>query len=705
MELTNFLDIQKSLLKITGITEIPQQKECLSLPSTKKIADGKLLGGATVITTTRPTAVSSLAHLRFNRVVEMLGFTSQQVEDYVEKFTKDNHEAHEVIFFVVYPGELLYYLFMFVLVLRTCSPSRLPTQLTEIYNIAIKVFFSRHSSEKYRTSIINCDQFVFKQFRELPSQVQDVFKRLGEIAYKGIEERKLIFGSREVEGLEDCGLLHRLPDRENPTAPSEPPEEQFCFTHLTIQEFMAAKHLIDTLVDEQLRIFVSDKIKDGAWTVVTQFIAGLLKEREVPLTHIFTDLLPAKTWREYERELTGARYETSEYSKPRRLMTCWPARKDKDLALNLSKCLHETDVNNSVIKEKLAKIDFNAVDFSACGLAPVDCAALVHVLKNAEGISCMTLARNSIGPLACMEIVKFVKNNDKLTHLNLNSNNISDKGIEYLCKGLKQSNCKLETLNLAHNNIADKGVAFLCEALRHNNCKLKTLILADNNITATGVGYLCEALKQNNCELKTLILTANNIADKGLEYLSEALKHNNCKLETLNLRRNNSTDKGVEYFCEALQQSSCKLETLNLADNNITTNAAEHLSEALEQSNCKLKTLDLASNNITDKGVEYLGEALKHNNCKLETLNLYKNNITDKGVEYLCEAVKRHLCFLNTLNLPSNITAAKREEYIREALEQSNCKLKRLNLQRNNISEKGKDLLLKAPGSLTEIDF
>jgi len=258
----------------------------------KKTADGKLLGGATVITTTRPTAVSSLAHLRFNRVVEILGFTSQQVEDYVEKFTKDNHEAHEVketiwqhisgnlnLFSLSYiPVNCFIICSCLFYVLRTCGPSRLPTQLTEIYNIAIKVFFSRHSSEKHRTSIINCDQFVFKQFRELPSQVQDVFKRLGEITYKGIEERKLIFGSREVEGLEDCGLLHRLLDRENPAAPFEPPEEQFCFTHLTIQEFMAAKHLIDTLDDEQLRIFVSDKIKDGAWTVVTQFIAGLLKE-------------------------------------------------------------------------------------------------------------------------------------------------------------------------------------------------------------------------------------------------------------------------------------------------------------------------------------------------------------------------------------------------------------------------------------------
>jgi len=706
----------KVLLMFDGTDELPRHSEIATedyrhyrntaaeempvLALYKKIADGKLLSGATVITTTRPTAVSSLTHLKFDRVVEILGFNSQQVEDYVTRFTKDGHGADgakETIWQHI-SGNLNLFSLSYIPVncfiicsclfylLRTCGRSRLPTQLTEIYSIAIKVFFSRHSSEKYRTSIINCDQFVFKQFRELPSPVQDVFKRLGEIAYKGIEEGKLIFGPSEVEGLEDCGLLHRLPDRAGHT-PFALREQQFCFSHLTIQEFFAAKHLTDTLDDGELRTFVSDKIGDGAWTVVTQFIAGLLKEREVSLTHIFTDLLPAKTLQKqyHERELTGIWDQTSEYSRP----TCWPVKEDKELALNLSKCLHEIDVNNSVIKERLAKIDFSAVDFSACGLAPVDCAAVVHLLKNAEGISCMTLARNNVGPLACMEIVKFVKNNNNLTRLNLASNNIGDKGIEFLCKGLKQSNCKLETLNLAHNNIADKGEQHLCEALKQSSCKLKTLILAFNNITATGVGYLCEALKQSNCKLKTLILTANNITDKGVEYFSEALKHNNCKLETLSLGRNNLTDNGVEYFCEALKNSNCKLETLNLADNKITDNAVEHLGEALKQSDCKLKTLDLASNNITDKGVAYLCEALRHNNCKLETLNLYENNITDKGVEYLCEAVKRHL--------PSNITAAKRE--------QSNCKLKRLNLQRNNISEKGKDLLHKAQGSLTKIDI
>ena len=754
----------KLLLMFDGTDEFPRHSEIATedysdyrntagempvLALYQKIADGKLLSGATVITTTRPTAVSSLTHLKFDRVVEILGFTSQQVKDYVEKFTKENHDAdgekqygketiwHHIsgnlnLFSLSYiPVNCFIICSCLFFVLRKWGPSRLPTKLTQIYSIAIKIFFFRHSSEKYLSSITNCDQFVLKEFRKLPSRVQDVFKRLGEIAFKGIKEGRIIFGSKEVEGLEDCGLLHRLPDRENPTAPFAPPEEQLCFTHLTVQEFLAAKHLTDTLDDEQLRTFVSDEIRDGKWAVVTQFIAGLLQEREVPLTHIFTDLLPAKTEEKEERRLTGIRDKRSEDSEPRTL-TCWPAKEDKDLALNLCKCLNETNVNNSVIEEKLAEINFNAVDFSEGSLAPVDCTALVHVFQNTKGISCMNLERNNIGPLGCEEIVKLV-NKDKLTSslnladnqitdkgvnhlsealkqskletLNLRSNQITDKGVEHLSEALKQS--KLETLDLMSNQITDKGVEHLSEALKQS--KLETLNLAYNQITAKGVEHLSEALKQS--KLETLNLTYNQITDKGVEHLSEALKQS--KLETLNLTYNQITDKGVEHLSEALKQSKLetlnlawnqitdkgvehlseklkqsKLETLNLAYNQITAKGVEHLSEALKQS--KLKTLNLASNQITDKGVEDLSEALKQS--KLETLNLASNQITDKGVEDLSEALKQSK--LETLNLASNQITDKGVEHLSEALKQS--KLETLNLASNQITDKGVEHLSEA---------
>ena len=57
-----------------------------------KLAEGKLLPGASILTTTRPTAVKCVLHVRFQRTVEICGFTSDDVKEYVKNFTRGNSE-------------------------------------------------------------------------------------------------------------------------------------------------------------------------------------------------------------------------------------------------------------------------------------------------------------------------------------------------------------------------------------------------------------------------------------------------------------------------------------------------------------------------------------------------------------------------------------------------------------------------------------
>ena len=52
---------------------------------------------------------------------------------------------------------------------------------------------------------------MYKRFDELQPENDEVFKKLGKIAFDGIKSGKLVFESHEVSGLEDCGLLHQLP--------------------------------------------------------------------------------------------------------------------------------------------------------------------------------------------------------------------------------------------------------------------------------------------------------------------------------------------------------------------------------------------------------------------------------------------------------------------------------------------------------------
>ena len=666
-----------------------------------KIASGKLLDGATVITTTRPTAVKCIRPLKVDRTVEILGFTSQEVEDYVGKFTEGDHDADAKqtiwqhistninLFSLCYIPMNCFIICSCLSLLHSCG-SRLPTKLTKIYSIAVKIFFFRHNDE-YRFSPNASDRYIFKKFHQLPSPVQKVFKRLGEIAFNGIKEGRLIFGSKEVNGLQDCGLFHRLPDRAGPT-PLEPTEAQFCFTHLTIQEFLAAKHVMDTMRNEQeLRQFVADHIDKGAWQVVLQFVAGLLEpdpHRKVPNSNIFTELLPMSTVEREEGELMNYIWSWDTEDSEKRTLTCWPADdEEKQLSLNLCKCLYEIDgKQDSAIQNKSAEIGFNAVNFSLCSLAPVDCSAVLNVLKNASGILCMNWMGNNIGPRGCIEIKNWIVNSDdrnnkycKLRGLNLIDNNITDEGLKHLAEALTNNNCKLNNLELSNNNITDEGVKLLVEALTKNNCKLNSLDLAGNNITDEGVKLLAEALTKNNCKLNSLDLAGNNITDEGVKHLAEALTNNNCKLNSLNLAGINITDEGVKLLAEALTKNNCKLNSLDLAGNNITDEGVKHLAEALTNNNCKLNSLDLASNKITDKGVKHLAEALTDSNCILNSLIISHDYLSDQGLKHFAEALK-HNCKLRKLILSSGlfrgntgITKDGVQHLKDEALRHSNC--------------------------------
>ena len=62
----------------------------------KKIVSGKILTRATVLMTTRPNAVSRIGSLDFDKTVEILGFTLEQVEDYVQKFTRKGDKAETI---------------------------------------------------------------------------------------------------------------------------------------------------------------------------------------------------------------------------------------------------------------------------------------------------------------------------------------------------------------------------------------------------------------------------------------------------------------------------------------------------------------------------------------------------------------------------------------------------------------------------------
>ena len=643
-----------------------------------KLAEGKLLRGASIITTTRPTAVKCVLHVRFQRTVEIRGFTSDDVKKYVENFTRGKPEAMEKMWehiksninlfsFCYIPMNcfLICHCLLQIILSESSQGAELPTKMTDIYKMTVKMFFFNHNRERFSPKELEKlkSTHMYEPFDKFPEELKKMLNSLGEIAFKGIEEGRLLFEPSEVSGLEDCGLLHKLPDLK-PKALGDPPKSQFCFTHLTVQEFFAAKYLVDTESSEKIGEFVRNHINDGTWQVVLQFVAGLLKSS----SDIFIKLLPELTEKTTERIS----------SKPEEL-TFWPAtEEDKHLAVQVCKCLYEIndEQQQPILQNKIEKIQFNAVEFFDCSLAPIDVAAVLHFLENAEEVLSIYLSLNQLRDLGAIEVRKIiVKKERKLKKLDLNSNNLTDNAAKDLGEALKHSNCKLESLDLSYNKLTDNAAKDLGEALKHSNCKLESLFLSYNDFTDNAAKDLGKALKHSNCKLESLDLSYNKLTDNAAKDLGEALKHSNCKLESLFLSYNDFTDNAAKDLGEALKHSNCKLESLYLSDNKLTDNAAKDLGEALKHSNCKLESLYLSNNDFTDSAAKDLGEALKHSNCKLESLYLSDNKLTDSAAKDLGEAIKHSNCKLKSLVLSLNNFTEEGRQYLTDAGNQSSCEV------------------------------
>ena len=543
------------------------------------IVKGNLLPGASVLTTTRPTAVEEVTDLPFNETIEILGFASEQVEEYVEKFAKDAVEDVQdagkkvwehiktnmnIFSLCCIPVNCFIICSCLLQILKFNSEKGLTgvgfqTKLTEIYQRCVQFFFLRHDEhrgEDLRREDINSER--------LPPEVEERIKPLAKLAFDGLTQK--IFGQKEVpKDLVNCALFHRLPDSRHGVFTYE---AQYCFIHLTMQEFLAAKHITETMKGEELRAFIADHIENGEWQLVLQFVAGLLGEQSID---IFTDLLPKTPEENDERELMF------DYSLERRIVTCWPTDSEKDLALTLLKCIHESNESGSVVQSKLEEIGFNAVDFSYCRLAPADCTAVVHFIKHIQQISLINLFYNNIGSLGCVEIVKLFDNtNCQLRGLNLRGNDITDEGVKQLSSVL--ANSQLSSLNLSGNYITDEGVKQLSSVLA--NSQLSSLNLSGNDITDAGVKQLSSVLA--NSQLSSLDLSANNITDAGVKRLSSVLA--NSQLSSLDLSANNITDAGVKQLSNVLANS--QLSSLDLRYNNITYEAREQIRQA--NPNCEV---------------------------------------------------------------------------------------------------------------------
>ena len=640
---------EKAILIFDGLDEFDSDSDCLKdLPPANnpncpmspislfsKLISGHFLPEATVVITSRPTAHKFYSKFNFDRAVEIIGFTQDRIEEYVTKFC-DSHDRDDLepkiwnhiksssdllnsCYIPVNCWIVVTILFERVQADPANEIESLPTTLTDLYQAAVSYLDENH-------------------FRKIGGQSsEEAIKKLQSLAFKGIEPMQLIFENELFdEQMKQSGLLNSLSN------PHSQVQTQFCFIHLTIQEFLAARHVIQLFGPEEIKEFFFSHIKSSKWHLVLQFIAGLLgKEIKMFQKDRYKNcvLAFAKSF-----ELTSA---DGEFDVKRNYTS-----------LLIMKCLREVE-DEEIVKEACETTAINDIVDLRYGYGPVtltssDWSAVFLVCKHMKNLKKLHLGyRYVLSEESYLEVLRLLEQRCvevlRLRRpLSGTTGNIFKTLMESKCS-LNHEHSKLIKLYISYHDVTDEILSTMREFFRkgHAIC-VKELSFYRCEISSRKLSIFCEVLDNKLCpELTHLSLGDSNIADEGLTKLCRTItKQKLLKLTELDLGNCSLTNACVTALCELLRNECCNLIDLRLRHNpGINDEGLRILCEhALTNEHCKLERLNLMNCSLTDDCLPELCNALQHEHCRLNELYLSGNKFTEKGKKSICEIETHEHC-------------------------------------------------------------
>ncbi|KAM3849250.1 NACHT, LRR and PYD domains-containing protein 3-like [Diretmus argenteus] len=437
---------------------------------------GKLLPSARLWITTRPAAANQIKD--FDILTEVRGFTDPQKEEYFMKRFSDQELARRIISHIQESRTLLImchipvFCWISVVVLKEVlnTPEKdLPKNLTEMYTEFL-MFQIRQTEEKYDTE-----------------KSMQYIRSLAKLAFHQLEEGRLIFYEKDLkksgikynEASLYSGVFTQIFKEERGRVKDK--DKMFSFIHLSIQEFLAALHVVLSLINKNKNVMTKpwkvfsktstaelhrmaiDKAlqsPNGHLDLFLRFLLGLSLETNQTL---LGDLL----------DQTGSSSQTSqetvEYIKEKIRENPSPER-----SINLFHCLNELK-DHSLVEEIQQYLTSGVV--STDNLSPAQWSALVFILLSSkEELEVFDLKKYSPSEEGLLWFLPVVKASKRAV---LSGCQLSERSCEALASVLSSKSSSLRDLDLSNNNLQDSGVKLLSTGLGNPDCKLETLGSAD----------------------------------------------------------------------------------------------------------------------------------------------------------------------------------------------------------------------------------
>ncbi|XP_066462656.1 NACHT, LRR and PYD domains-containing protein 3-like [Eleutherodactylus coqui] len=540
-----------------------------------------VLDGCSVLMTSRPTRLTSIDCNIFQRIVEIIGFLTEERKIYFENFFPDP-ELSEKAFNYVKENDTLYtfcylpsYCWIICTVLsksfQTTSSgqpaSLLPKTVTQLFVIFVANILSNHSLHK--------------------SDAKKILQSIGWMAEHGVMNHRVVFD----EGDLDCFHMNNQSKLLSSFLMESEESGTYSFLHLTVQEFLSALvHYIDYSPEKlQKSLEEAKSYPDGRGEIFLRFLCGL---SDGSTSSILKEYLGTQAAQASRHVITWMKDFVLEKQR---------ASNDTKHLLRTFYYLFETR-NKALVLESVKL--HRGFYLSRVHMSALDCAVMAFILETCTNIKELYLT-------AC---------------------DLDDEGLNRLAPALHN----LQILSLSHNDLSDMSCTKLASVIR-NNQSLKKLDLSKNHLPGPHFSDLTDALSSPACRIEELYLDCNDLTDMSYTQLASVIR-NNQYLKILDLFGDlfGNCLPGPHFsdLIDALSSPACRIEELHLGCDELAYTSCTHLASVI-RNNQSLKILDLSESYLSGPHFSDLTDALSSPACNIEELRMDYNGLYNEKKEEL----------------------------------------------------------------------